>query len=265
MSQKMFTKKQIQSATEPYREFANEDIRALFKAEYLHEMSSPTWYWVPLISLYSGARLGEVCNLQVITFEIVDDIKVFLVGNGKNDASKRTVPIHSKLLRLGLWEYAQGLKDRGCTHMLPHEPAAYRTKSVGRKWGNWVAKCGIHDDNKTFHSFRSTAITDMHNADEAQAGHAAIQRSVGHATPGTSGSHGKYIRGIKLRKLQSAIESVDHDDFDVSHLRLEDPTFTAFFDRHFAFVNSPGEIARKQRRENHRSAKAQRLAIDKKK
>lgn len=265
MSQKMFTKKQIESATESYREFANEDIRVLFTVGYLDEMNSPDWYWVPLISLYSGARLGEVCNLQIITFEIIDDIKVFLVGDGKNDASRRTVPIHSKLLQLGLWEYAQGLKARGCVHLLPHEPDAYRSKSVGRKWGHWVAKCGIHDSGKTFHSFRSTAITDMHNADEAQAGHAAIQRSVGHATPGTSGSHGKYIRGIKLKKLQSAIESVDHDHFDVSHLRLDDPTFAAFFDKHFAFVNSPGEIARKKQRENHLRAKAQRLVVDKNK
>jgi len=64
----------------------------------------------------------------------------------------------------------------------------------------------------------------MHNAGENQAGHVAIKRSVGHATPGSSGAHGNYVRGLLLIKLQSAIESVDHDAFDVSHLRLVDPT-----------------------------------------
>lgn len=260
MSQKMFTKQQIQKATEPYREFSNEDIRALFTSEYIKDMVNPDWYWVPLISLYSGARLGEVSNMQVTTFQIVDGIKVFLVTDGKNNASKRTVPIHSKLLQLGLWEYAEGLKTRGCTYLFPDEPEAYRSKSTGRKWGQWVSECGITDDNKTFHSFRSTAITDMHNAEEAQAGHVAIRRSVGHATAGASGAHGHYVRGLNLKKLQSAIESVDHDHFDVAQLRLADPAFTQYFDKHFALVNSPGHLARKQRKENHNKAKAARLS-----
>ena len=261
MSQKMYTKQQIENATTSYREFSNEDITALFATAYPIEMNRPDWYWVPLVSLYSGARLGEVCNLQVATFAIIDDIKVFQIDESKTNASKRIVPIHSKLLELGLWEYAQELKARRYAHFLPHAPNDYRSKSVGRMWGKWVAKCGITDENKTFHSFRSTAITDMHNADEAHAGHAAIQRSVGHATSGTSGSHGKYVRGIKLRNLQSAIESVTHDNFDVSHLLVSDPTFTVFFDKHFAFANRPGEIERKQQRENHLKAKAQRLTI----
>lgn len=264
MSQKMHSKQKIKDTTQSYAEFCNEDIQALFAAEYTQEMVHPDWYWVPLIALYSGARLGEVCNLQVDTFQIVDDIKVFLVGEGKNKASKRTVPIHSKLLQLGLWEYALGLKARGCKHFLPDEPEAYRSKSAGRKWGQWVSKCGITDVSKTFHSFRSTAITDMHDAGEAQAGHVAIQRSVGHTTPGASGSHGQYVRGLKLKNLQSAIESLDHAGFDVTHLRLSDPTFKQHFDKHFAQVASPGFLARKVRQENHLRAKAQRLQASKK-
>ena len=82
---------------------------------------------------------------------------------------------------------------------------------------------------------------------------------------GTSGAHWQYIRGSKLRKLQSAIESVTHDNFDVSHLLVGDPAFTVFFDKHFAFVISPGEIERKQQRENHLKAKEQRLAREKNK
>lgn len=265
MTQKMYTKQQIEDSTEHFREFSREDIRTLFCEDYRMEMSEePDWYWVPLISLYSGARLGEVCDMEATSFEIIDDIKVFLVRDGKNNASKRTVPIHSKLLQLGLWEYAQGLKARGCTSFLPQEPVGYKSKSVGRKWGQWVSECGIADDHKTFHSFRSTVITDMHNAGEGQAGHVAIKRSVGHATPGSAGAHGGYVRGLLLKKLQSAIESVDHDGFDVAHLRLVDPAFNKLFDKHFALVSSQGYQARQKRKENHLKAKAAREAANNK-
>ncbi len=265
ISQKMFSKQQIADATNPYREFTREDIRALFCDDYCKKMTKePDWYWVPLISLYSGARLGEVCGIQVPSFEVIDGIKVFLVQDGKNPSSKRTVPIHSKLLQLGLWEYAQGLKARGCTSLLPQEPEGNESKSTGRKWGLWVSRCGIADKQKVFHSFRSTAITDMHNAGENQAGHVAIKRSVGHATAGSAGAHGNYVRGLQLIKLQSAIESVDHDGFDVSHLRLADPAFNQFFDKHFALISSPGYLARLKREENHLKAKAAREAANKK-
>lgn len=260
MSQKMFTKKQIENATASYREFTTEDIRTLFSSDYPVEMSEPDLYWIPLMSLYSGARLGELCNLRVETFQIIDGIKVCLIEDGKNKASKRTLPLHSKLLELGLWEYAQALKERCCDFFLPHEPENYRSKSVGRQWGKWVSKCGITDDQKTFHSFRSTAITDMHNAGEEQAGHVAIQRSVGHTTSGASGSHGQYVRGLALVKLKEAIESVDHAQFDVAHLKLADPTFKQFFDEYFKKISSPGHIARQKRKENHLRAKAARLA-----
>jgi integrase len=264
MVQPMYSKKDIQKSTQSYREFTTEDIRRLFCQAYQEEMAKePDWYWVPLIALYSGARLGEICDLEVASFEIIDGIKVFLIKDGKTNASKRTIPIHSKLLELGLWEYVQALKARDCTSILPQEPDKYKSKSVGRQWSEWINVCGITDTQKTFHSFRSTAITEMHNAGENQAGHIAIKRSVGHATPGSAGAHGGYVRGLDLEKLQSAIESIVHGGFDVSHLRLLDPTFKAFFDRHFELIASPGYQARKKRNEKNLKIKASRDAADK--
>lgn len=120
VKQKMGSKKQIRDATQSYEEFTSEDLAKLFGANYVFEMDKPDWYWLPLLSLCSGARVGEVANLEVNTFEVVDGIKCFKITEGKTRASKRRVPIHSILLDLGIWEYVQFLKSKGFTHFVPH-------------------------------------------------------------------------------------------------------------------------------------------------
>lgn len=156
MSSKMATKAEIRSKTMSYKEFTSEDLKALFGHNFHADMSKPDWYWMPLMALFSGARLGEIGNLQVQTFEIRDGVKVFEILDGKTSSSKRTIPIHSQLLELGLWDYAMALKARGVTHLFAHRPVATLEKSVGEMWGKWVRRCGIVDDSKVFHSFRST-------------------------------------------------------------------------------------------------------------
>lgn len=256
MSVKMASKGEIRSRTSSYKEFTSEDLKALFGPEFTLHMSKPDWYWPPLIALFSGARLSEIVNLEVQTFDIRDGVKVFEILDGKTNSSKRTVPIHSRLLELGLWEYANALRARGATHLFPHRPVNTREKSIGEMWGKWVKKCGILETGKVFHSFRSTVITDLHNV---EAGHAQIRYLTGHATEGTEGAHRGYIRGIKLINLREAVERLKHSSIDFNLLALTDPSFKTFFDAYFATINSPGHKARVQKKLNHDKANATRV------
>lgn len=259
MAQEMATKNEIRDATTPYKEFTSEDLLKLFGSGYTTHMNKPDWYWPPLIALFSGARLGELGNLQLRTFEIRDGVMVFEILDGKTNASKRSVPVHSQLIELGLWDFAESLRVRGVTHFIPHRPEDTREKSGGEMWGKWVERCGILDKGKVFHSFRSTAITDLH---VAEAGHAQIRRTVGQATEGTQGAHGRYIRGLPLQNLQKTIEKLTHPEIDFSLLKLPDPTFKAFFDDHFSKINSPGHKARLQKKLNHEQAVAARAVAN---
>ncbi|MDI9233713.1 tyrosine-type recombinase/integrase [Limnohabitans lacus] len=267
MTQKMATKGEMKLQRTPWAEFDDGDIKALFCADYPQKMDKPDFYWLPLIALFSGARLGELARLELSTFREVDGVKCFRIVDGKTLESRRTVPIHSQLLALGLWDYAQALKDKGETFLIPHRPQDppgtpknIRTrdpeKMTGRQWGKWVDMCGLKDNKKVFHSFRSTAITDLHNT-EAKV--AAVKRSVGHTSPEMAGVHGNsYVRGIALKNLQTAVEHLTHSQVDFQALKLQDPTFAAFFAHEEAKKNSPEAIERAQKLARYEKAKAER-------
>ncbi|MGE4218785.1 MAG: DUF6538 domain-containing protein, partial [Alphaproteobacteria bacterium] len=71
-------------------------------------------FWVPLVGLYSGMRLGEIVQLRVPDIRTVDGIDVIDVNASegkslKTATSRRLIPIHPTLRKLGLLDY---LKER---------------------------------------------------------------------------------------------------------------------------------------------------------
>lgn len=257
MAQKMASKGQIKKTTTSWKEFSSEDLAKIFSNKYPTGMNKPDWYWLPLMALYSGARLGELSNLLVSSFEIVDGIETFSIATGKTNDSRRTVPIHTELLKLGLWEYVTHLKSLGQTHIVPHRPDDIRSKSIGRSWGVWIKACGIDDHHKVFHSFRSTAITDLYNRDSVNP--AAIRQSVGHSG-GLKGSHASYVRGVTLERIKAAIEGISYPSIDMSTLKLKDPTFSAFFADWMRVNASQEKFRQRQSREKNKAAKARRMS-----
>ena len=241
--------------TVSYKEFSSEDLKKLFGLHFSERMSKPDWYWLPLISLYSGSRLGEISNLALSTFDVVDDIKVYDITHGKTAGSRRRVPIHSALLDLGIWEYVEFLKSEGETNFIWFRPLKTLGKSAGAEWGKWVERCGITDHSKTFHSFRSTAITDMYNSDAPNP--AAIRDAVGH-TGGTQGAHGGYMRGVALRRGQEMIESLDYPTVPLKDLRREDLTFSDYYAKEKARLTSPKFAAQQEARKRRAALQADR-------
>jgi len=257
VSQQMASKKQIKARTRHYKEFTTEDLSALFHAGYREHMIKSDWYWAPLMSLYSGARKGEVSNLQLDAFEVIDGIDVYFIPDAKTPDSKRTVPIHSTLLNLGLMDYVRFLRTKGETHLFGLRPANARDKSLGRVWGIWIDRCGIKDKQKVFHSFRATAITDMHNSDAPNV--SAIRDSVGHSG-GTSGAHGGYIRGALLKRIKETIETLQYPSVKFEDLKLDDPTFAHWFVVEKARISSPKYQASTVKRRQHAALRPMRLA-----
>jgi integrase len=96
-------------------------------AEYAEDAKQAHKYWLPMIGLFTGARVNEICQLNP-QYDIVEDEKTGVWyfnlteetpgGDGvdkshKNESSKRKVPIHSKLIELGLLDYCERAKKAG--------------------------------------------------------------------------------------------------------------------------------------------------------
>ncbi|BCR04302.1 integrase [Desulfuromonas versatilis] len=83
----------------------------------------PERYWVPLIGIFSGMRLEEICQLHTADVREVEGVWCFDVDwldeSGKvakrlkTGNAKRLVPVHSTLIGLGLLEYLDHIKRAG--------------------------------------------------------------------------------------------------------------------------------------------------------
>lgn len=169
--------------------------------------------WATLIAMFSGARLNEVCQLDVADIVQVDGIWVFDFNDEgdtskrvKSDAARRRVPVHSRLIELGLLEYRNRQKALGRERMFPdytyHPKHGYGDKLS--KWFNrtFTQGLGIKSDAHVFHGLRHTFATRLGQADVPTE---RIQFIIGHERQGVT--HQVYMKvGYSLPQAREAVE-----------------------------------------------------------
>lgn len=186
-------------ASEERQAFTDDDLRKLFgSAQYLqHGHKHPYQYWVPLIALYTGARLNEICQLHLCDLDVIDGINVIRIsdegGNKrlKTKAARRIIPIHPELLRFGLFDYANTLREQGHERLFPELKLGRDGygKAASKWFATYSARCGVDAPGKVFHSFRHTFIDRLKQADVPKEKIAAL---VGHEDESvTFGRYGK--------------------------------------------------------------------------
>tara|TARA_Y100000593_G_C4295740_1_gene330601 strand:+ start:274 stop:2088 length:1815 start_codon:yes stop_codon:yes gene_type:complete len=171
-------KKEIRPRDERDR-FSELELKQIFNKDnyiYYTKIKNKRYelYWVPLISLFSGMRLGEITQLYL------DNIKV-IKGNHRNKrwcfdivvepertdkhiknlSSRRIVPIHDVILDLGFLEFIQILKNKFPKRKRLFEELPYRdgnyNQNVSRFFNErYLPKLGLKTSKKNFHSFRHT-------------------------------------------------------------------------------------------------------------
>lgn len=149
--------------------FTKEEITSIFfSGDYTpNNFSKPSYYWVPLIGLYTGMRLEEICQLHTEDIYEEDGLYVINISSDSSDGLKdkilktknaiRKVPIHSKLIDLGLIDYRNKVISSGKIRLFPELNKTNNTpkygKQVGKHFASLVARKNI-SDGKTFHSLR---------------------------------------------------------------------------------------------------------------
>ena len=136
------------------------------KAESI-EQNKPERYWVTLLSAYSGARLNEVCQLNVSDIQKTDGIWLMNLSSDsedksiKTEAGNRSVPIHPKLLELEFLNYVTQIKTSNQQKLFPNlkkmKSTGYGTM-ISRWFAKYLIKLGIKKKGKNFHSFRHTVV-----------------------------------------------------------------------------------------------------------
>lgn len=204
--------------------FSTPQLTALFSTDpWLdHPPSSsskyPSRYWAPLVALYTGARLTDICGQRIDEMIEEDGIKVMHIvhrpGNRETKNKRnRKVPIHSQLAALGFWDFVEDARRQKREFLF----SDVRRDKNG-KWGDstskWfsrkVKKLDLVGRKLSFHSFRHTFED-------------ALRRAELHDTPIGNAITGRWSAGVSktygtkysIEQLKSAVEKVNYHDFDI--------------------------------------------------
>ena len=124
-------------------------------------------FWVPLIAMFTGARLGEICQLDTTDIRAVDGIDCIvislrsLVGSTdkqlKTTASDRLIPVHSILIDCGLLHFAEAKRKAGEKKLfddIETGSTGLRPVAFSKWFTQFLRACGAQRSRTSFHSFR---------------------------------------------------------------------------------------------------------------
>lgn len=223
------------------RPFKPNELTLLFgnkeMIKYANDESNAHKYWLPLIGLYTGARVNEICQINPQTDVLKDahtNIWYFWITDitdgderihkrTKNLVSKRKVPIHTALLNRGIIAYIDKTKQEGHKLILPgFKPTRGKASGIAEKWFTEFLKItNLRDDTPHekvtgMHAFRSTFSNAAMNAgvDESSiTGHAHNVNDEQSNSSESKSSKVKrgYRRELSLLNKQKIIEQVIFD------------------------------------------------------
>ena len=176
-------------------------------------------YWAPLIAMYAGLRLEEICQLRVRDFGTDDGVPFVAVQNELGSQSLKTInslrriPLHKALIDLGLPDLVEKRREQGMSRLFPD---MNRSKSKGtlsaimsKRFGYYIRSRGIKDEGLDFHALRTEFLVRLTRArvpDHVRKG------LMGHEQ--TDVTHANYFRAGET--MSSLKDYIDRNDIDHS-------------------------------------------------
>jgi integrase len=174
------------------RAFTQPELDAIFEPVAFSEWAAkyPHRFWAPLIGLFSGARITEVCQLYTDDVATEHGVPGFHIRKSKpgqklkNKSSLRFIPLARPLLDAGFLTFVEDMKAAGQERLFPDLPNNDGNgfgRQMSRQFSTYIKSRGVSDAGMGFHAFRHTMATRL---DRAGVGHGTIARITGHGLSG---------------------------------------------------------------------------------
>lgn len=174
------------------RAFTQRELDAIFEPVAFAQWSAkyPHRFWAPLIGLFTGARITEVCQLYVDDIANEHGVPGFHIRKSKqgqklkNKSSLRFIPVAKPLLDAGFLTFIDDMKKAGQERLFPDLPNNDGNgfgRQMSRQFSTYIKSRGVSDAGMGFHAFRHTLATRL---DRAGIGHGTIARITGHGLSG---------------------------------------------------------------------------------
>lgn len=192
-------------------------------------------FWVPLLALFHGLRLNEATQLYTEDVKQLGGINYLAIREAREDGSKcdkrlktkqskRDVPIHPELIRMGFLEFVASRPENQLSPRLFPELSAGSTGYFSNPFSKWFARfveTTLGPCDATFHSFR-------HQFRDATRAAGLNVESVARLAGWESGDPNQhrqvfeYGGGVELlRMLAADIAKVEYPGLDLSHLHAK--------------------------------------------
>jgi integrase len=203
--------------------FTADDLKLIFNSETYFKFTNPrpALFWVPILGLYTGCRIEELCQLYCDDVKKVDGIWCLDINDDndkqlKNEPSERIVPLHPFLVEeLGFHRYVA--KVRRGKHQRVFYGESKRSNKyshyVSRRFGDYKKGLGF-DKKKVFHSFRHT-FTDLLYKNEVM--ETMIEEITGRA--GKTETSKRYAKGYRIRTMYEQAILKLYYGIDLTHLK----------------------------------------------
>lgn len=181
-------------------------------------------YWIPLLGLYTGARLNEIGQLYVNDIGEEDGIHHLVIkpdsstGRTIKDGKRRRVPLHQDLIKMGFLEYVKGIQAQNHAQVFPELKITRADGKLTDKWGSWWRgyvrdELGIARIPQPFHAFRHT-FSD--HSRRSKMSYEIQMRIEGHSTGNVGDKYG--ARLFPLEPINEALQKLSFKGLDLSHL-----------------------------------------------
>jgi integrase len=235
------TKLQVPSDNKgkPKHPFSLEQLRAIFSAPLYtgcvddaggYGIAGPRHprrgrFWVPLLSLWTGMRLNECCQLLVDDVRTMDGVPCIVITEDaedgvddkrvKTEAGERYVPVHPELIKIGFMDHWRKTKDSGERRLfsdLPLGKGGYYSDPFQKWFRRFLDKAGASKARTSFHSFRHSYRDALREA--------GIYPEVAKALGGWAATETQeeYGAGLRPKTLYNEICKVRYEGLDLSHL-----------------------------------------------
>ena len=163
-------------------------------------------YWIPLIALFSGMRLGEIVQLLVTDIKSEGAVWYFDIARNegetkqlKTGSSQRKIPIHPVLIKLGILDHVEARRGKDAKGRLfpdiEQGKDGYFSHNFSKWFGRYLKQVQVKTLKTSFHSFR-------HNFKDAleMAGVEESRRRVlmGHSDGSVHAAYGSRVPVVSL-------------------------------------------------------------------
>ncbi len=227
-------RREDRQAIELRKPFENRDLEKIFSHPKfaLGKFKFADYFWPPLIALFSGMRLEEICQLHCKDVYEIDGVWVFDInrdgldekGYGKtlkNINARRLVPVHNTLQDLGFLRYHAHISSTNSIRLFPNlakgKQGGKYGKQVGKQFNDLLkvvlSAPGFSPNRKAFYSLRHT-FSDFYKQRGLQTD--TFRQLFGHEIPELAAR--QYGSKFTPEKLYEVVSVLDYE-LDLSCLK----------------------------------------------